>query len=89
MHKQEMAEIMFELKKELAQDLPMEPHQRELMNALVSEIEDRINDPQVSMSGDQFLLTRLKEVAEVFETKHPALTAIVGRLSDVLARMGI
>lgn len=89
MNQQQMKEILFELRKELAEDEDINSHHHQVMESLAQEIEARVFDPQTDLSGDQFLLTRLKEAAEEFETEHPKLTAIVGRLSDLLARMGI
>jgi len=89
MHKQTMAEILFDLRKELTENEQLEAHQRQSMQALADEIDRKINDPEALMSGDQFLLTRLKESAEEFEAKHPALTNIIGRLSNLLSDMGI
>jgi len=84
-----MTKILFDLKSELDENDQLEEHQCQLMTALAEEIQARVNDPQVSMSGDQFLLTRLKAAAEEFEAEHPKLTEIVGRLSNLLASMGI
>jgi DNA-binding MarR family transcriptional regulator len=89
MHKHEMTTILFELKSELENNKEIEAHQRQTMAALAEEISIRVNDPQESMSGDKFLLTKLKEITEEFEIAHPKMTNIVGRLSDLLARMGI
>ena len=89
MHKHEMTEILFELKNELKNNKQIEKHQRQVMTLLAEEIALKVNEPQVSMSGDKFLLTKLKEATEEFETTHPKMTNIVGRLSDLLARMGI
>jgi len=84
-----MTEILFELKTELESNEQIEEHQRQTMTALAGEIAAKVNDPQESMSGDKFLLSKLKELAEEYETNHPKMTNIVGRLSDLLARMGI
>ena len=89
MHKHEMTEILFELKTELETNDQIEDHQRQTMTALAEEIALKVNDRQESMSGDKFLLTKLREAAEEYETSHPKMTNIVGRLSDLLARMGI
>ena len=89
MHKHEMTKILFELKNELESNDQIEAHQRQIMTALAEEISIKVNDPQESMSGDKFLLSKLKEVTEEYETTHPKMTNIVGRLSDLLARMGI
>ena len=89
MNKQQMLEILIELKKELAENTRLDKHQRQTMEALIDEINQRISDPELDMSGDQFLLSRLKSQTEKFEVSHPKLTSIIGRLSDLLARMGI
>ena len=89
MDKQQMLEILAELKKELAQNSRLDQHQRQTMEALVEEINLRVSDPEVDMSSDKFLLSRLKSQTEEFEVNHPKLTNIIGRLSDLLARIGI
>jgi len=89
MDKQQMLEILHELKSELEQNSKLETHQRQTMEALVEEINHRVTDPEVEMSSDEFLISRLKSQTEDFEVSHPKLTNIIGRLSDLLARMGI
>lgn len=89
MDKQQMLEILNELKYELADNSSLETHQRQTMEALAEEIDSRINDPDNNKSGDEYLLDRLKDETESFEVNHPKLTHILGRLSDLLSRMGI
>lgn len=89
MNKEQMAEILFELRTELAENTELETHRKQVMEALADEIERKINAPEADMTGEDYLLTKLKEAAEEFETEHPKLTNIVGKLSDLLARMGI
>lgn len=89
MNKEQMAEILFELRTELAENAELGTHRKQVMEALADEIERQINAPEADMAGDDYLLTKLKEAAEEFETEHPKLTNIVGKLSDLLARMGI
>ncbi len=89
MNKQQMSEILFELREALVKNEQIDAEQSQSMQTLAGEIESRINDPQALLSGDEFLLGRLKESAENFEVKHPELTEIIGRLSDVFARMGL
>lgn len=84
-----MMAILFELKTELAENSSLDSHQRQTMEAFAEEIDIRINDPDNNKSGDEYLLDRLRDQAEKFEINHPKLTDIVGRLSDLLARMGI
>ncbi len=89
MDKQHMKEILFELKNELASNDQIDEAQTQSMTALAQEIESKLKDPEMALTGYQYLLTRLKDETEEFETNHPKLTEIVGRLSDLLARMGI
>ena len=89
MDKQRMKEILFELKDELASNDQIDEAQTQSMTALAQEIESKLKDPEMALTGYQYLLTRLKDETEEFETNHPKLTEIVGRLSDLLARMGI
>jgi hypothetical protein len=89
MHKHEMTQILFELKNELESNELIEAHQRQTMTVLAEEIALKVNEPQASLSGDRYLLAKLKEITEEYETAHPVMTNIVGRLSDLLARMGI
>jgi len=89
MNKEQMAEILFELRTELAENVELGNHRKQVMEALSDEIERKINAPEADMAGDDYLLNKLKEAAEEFEAEHPKLTNIVGRLSDLLARMGI
>nr|WP_246722614.1 DUF4404 family protein [Aliikangiella sp. G2MR2-5] len=84
-----MAEILFDLKKELEDNQALDSHERQTMEALAEEIEIKLDDPQADLNGDQYLLTKLKEAAEEFEANHPKFTNIVGRVSTLLSNMGI
>lgn len=89
MDKQQMSQILYELRQELSENKQLDRHQIQVTTALADEIERKIMDPKNLLSGDEFLLVKLKESAEEFEENHPKLTHIIGRLSDLLARMGV
>ncbi len=88
-NKQEMRQILFELRQQMAINSSLDDHQRQSLQALSEEITRKIEDPVNNLSSDAYLLRKFKEETEEFENKHPDLTHVVGRLSDLLARMGI
>ena len=62
--------------------------QRERIDSSVSELEKKLLEESF-MSGDEYLVHELTEALEEFEEEHPRLTELVGRLSDLFAKMGI
>ena len=89
MDRQSMMAILHELRSELAENRNLDTHQRKVMEALAEEVERRVDSPETKLSGDEFLVSKLKSETENFKINHPKLTEILGRMSDLLARMGI
>lgn len=58
------------------------------VNDAVYKLEEKLRDESF-MSGDEFLVHELKEALLHFEESHPKLTGLVGRVSDLLSKMGI
>ena len=88
MHRQQMLEILFDLKKQLKQS-SLEAGDRQRMEALAEEIERRVHASDNDLSGDEYLLKKVAEAIEEYEADHPAVTNIMGRISDLLARIGL
>lgn len=84
-----MREILLELEHELEQNQELSSQERANLQGLASEINLKLENPINNLSSEQFVLSELVELAEDFEARHPRLTDIVGRLSDLLARMGL
>ncbi len=84
-----MLDILLELKNELDSSSPIDNHQRQTTEALIDEINHKINAPEANMASEQYLIERLKSEIEVIQANHPQLTDLIGRLSDLLARIGI
>jgi hypothetical protein len=89
MNQQEMLELLFQLKTELGQNQQLSTGQKQKMRRLIAEIEKQLAEPENKLNSDQYLLNKLNEMTEAFEIEHPELTAVIGRVSDMLARMGI
>ena len=88
MPKQELHKTIQELQLELEKlNFENEAH-RDRVNQSVTDFEKKLLDESF-MSGDEFLVHEIKEALEEFETSHPRLTDLVGRVSDLFAKMGI
>ena len=61
---------------------------RESVSQQVLELESKLLDESF-MSSDEYLLNEIKEALGHFEEEHPEVTALVGNISDLLAKMGI
>ncbi len=61
---------------------------RDRVSAPIAALEEKLLDESL-MSGDEFLLHELRLALQEFEDDHPALTEIVGRMADLLAKIGL
>jgi len=51
-------------------------------------LEEKLREESL-MSGDEYIVNELKEALQHFEETHPQITDVLGRLSDLLAKMGV
>ena len=86
MPERELRENLESLHRQLSEDPPLEPEARKQLADLAREIEAVLGD---GSSGTPSLVDRLRAATEHFEESHPDLTAVTGRIADLLARMGI
>lgn len=61
---------------------------RERLDALIAEIEDRLAHPD-DRDRHHGLVERVREAIEEFEVEHPRATAILNDIMVTLANMGI
>ncbi|MDA1298602.1 MAG: DUF4404 family protein [Proteobacteria bacterium] len=61
---------------------------RSRVDRSITELEERLRDESF-MTGDEYLVNELQESLTEFEEQHPQLTVLIGRISDLLAKMGI
>ena len=83
----ELREHLAKLRAELHEGPALDEETRRQLAALAHEIEEvveRSGDAQGSGLGD-----RLRAATERFEESHPSLTAVVGRIADMLSGVGI
>ena len=81
-----LREDLEKLRRELQEGPELDTETREILAGLAQEIEEAIE-----RSGDHedTLGERLRTATERFEESHPSLTAVVGRLADMLSGVGI
>jgi hypothetical protein len=89
MNQFDMSEVLRKLEDELNSDVGLNDYEKNKTIALSDHIRAMLAREDENMSGDDFLLSKLKQQLEEFEVEHPEITEIVGRLSDLLARSGL
>ena len=82
-----LREHLRQLHHELSQAEELDPEARALLAEVSEEIERLLGEEEPGPG--EALAERLREAAERFEQSHPALTAVVGRLANALANLGI
>lgn len=87
---EELREILDQLHGQLDRAAPKSAEERELLEKAACEIRTALDaGDEPSREKHEPLLDRLKDVAKRFEDEHPDLTFAVGRLSDMLGKLGI
>jgi hypothetical protein len=89
MEKQELRDKLEELHRALRSAEAVGPESRELLEALVADIQRVLERDAREAHEPESLVERLREVVEEFEESHPTLTEAAGRVIDALAKMGI
>jgi metal-dependent amidase/aminoacylase/carboxypeptidase family protein len=81
-----LREDLEKLRRELHEGPELDAETRETLAGLAEEIEEAI---ERSGGREDTLGERLRAATEHFEESHPSLTAVVGRLADMLSGVGI
>ncbi|MCG8589260.1 MAG: DUF4404 family protein [Proteobacteria bacterium] len=81
-----LADTLAELHQQLEDTHDLAPEDREELERAADEIRE-ILGPEASAPAE--LSERLRKTVRRFEETHPRLTAVVGRVIDALADMGI
>lgn len=88
MPSKELKLTLDEIRLELEQAHFTQNSQKHKAHQYLASLEDKLLEESF-MTGDEYLVHELKELLEEFEEDHPQLTLLLGRASDLLARMGI
>lgn len=87
MPRQEMEQLLAELRKQVAGSRELTPGQRARMEALREQIEERLAATEVP--PEESLREQVREQIDEFQRSHPTLTMVLGRILDSLNKMGI
>jgi hypothetical protein len=81
--------IIRDLEAELASSANVDDDVRERLEQAVAEIQSAIQQEDPSQLEPDTLAARLTAAAERFESSHPTLFGIVGRIVNALGQLGI
>ena len=87
MPKNALREELERLHRELSETSTLDEEARALLGELAEEIERMLAEETSGAAAP--LADRLRAATERFEETHPQLTAVVGRVADALANLGI
>ena len=90
MEKDRLREDLERLHQELARSETVDAAARGLLTDVLHDIEAVLerSEHETAEAGES-LIDRLRETTSHFEESHPTLTELVGRIADVLSRLGI
>jgi hypothetical protein len=90
MEKDRLREDLERLHQELARSESVDAASRSLLIDVLHDIEAVLERSEPEIAGaDESLIHRLRETTSQFEESHPTLTELVGRIADLLSRLGI
>ncbi len=90
MAQDELKHTLKSLHDELSKQPALDPEERQLLTRLAEDIDDVLHPaaPPPAEEHDS-LIDRVAEARRDFEVTHPQLAAIIGRIADGLAQLGI
>ena len=89
MNRQDMSDILQELESELSDENNLDEYHRQKVQALAEYIQKMLEKADDQLTGDEFLIKKIRESIDDFEVNHPKITNIIGRVSDLLSRGGV
>ena len=90
MEKQQLQTNLRELGDTLAKAGPIDDQTKQLLQSVTNELQRLLQqDEQLSPESVGRVHRDLKDLLLQFETQHPQLTAILGRIADGLSNVGI
>ena len=84
-----LKQTLTRLHAELSRSEALDADTRALLEQVLQDIGSLLETSSQEPHTPDSLVERLRQAAADFEDSHPALTAVVGEVADVLSRMGI
>jgi hypothetical protein len=85
---EQLRKTLEKLHSELEETASLDAESHRLLVEVLRDIESLLASEESDHTSDS-LLDRLRSATGEFEESHPTLTEAVGRVADVLSRMGI
>ena len=89
MHREHLDNRIQELLDELEKKEPADQVRRDRIAHVLHDIRSMVAESEPQSDEHESLRERFDEAARQFEESHPTLTAVVGRVADALANLGI
>ena len=89
MPERHLREMLEQLHTELRRADTLDERSRELLHAVIGDIEDLLERKHEPRTRPESIVERLREAVRAFETTHPTLTGAINRVADALAGFGI
>ena len=89
MPERRLRETLEELERELGRTETIDDRSRQLLDHVVGEVRELLERTEEPDERHRSLRDRLSEATREFETDHPTLAEVVGRVAAALSNMGI
>jgi len=85
----QLRESIEHLQEELSSGEPLSSEERARLEAVLGEVSGILEEEESEESDDGFGFDDLPKLVERFETTHPNLSLVLGRIADALSQLGI
>ncbi len=89
MPRDQLRESITHLQEELSGGEPLSPEDRSQLESVLGEVSRILETESPEPSGEGTSFESLPTLVERFETTHPKLASVLGRIADSLSQLGI
>ena len=89
MPRDQLRDSIAHLQEELSAGDPLSAEDREQLESVLGEVSGILESDEPESSPSAGAFDHLPTLVERFETTHPSLAAVLGRIADSLSQLGI
>jgi len=89
MPRNQLRDSISHLQEELSTGDPLSAEDREQLESVLGEVSGILETGESDSSPSEGAFDNLPTLVERFETTHPSLAAVLGRIADSLSQLGI
>ena len=89
MPRDQLRESIAHLQEELLAGVPLSPEDRRQLESVLGEVSGILESDEAQESDSTGTFDELPTLVRRFETTHPKLAAVLGRIADSLSQLGI